>query len=423
MRGVEFEHVPLLCRLFARLRGVRVAEAAHALTGGLAAAGDNAGPAVAVDAGAEAGPLADAGGDAAAVERARAAAAHRVVADRRVPAAACRLLRGDRLAPPRDEARRDPVGVRAVLRLDSALSDDKTQPRADEAWRIRALGPAFHALAEINVTGWTAWVATTGKSWYEAGVEARRRMAAAGYDVAAGDTWALNELSSAVRQGIGDARANMRAFLKGLYDGDGVLPSARGAVFVAGIGQATGDLSVYQARLQDWYEDAEFWTDLSRYASDWSQEVYGDVRALRRRRRDAGDAARLAERVPPAHDRARRRRAAAGDAARALPGRDLQPARERGLAVRRRVRLDERPGRADAGLRLGADIRDALGGQQPLRLRLVAAESRRAALRRVQRADRCAARAARGCDRRLGRSPGGRLRLYLVQPAGSTARP
>ena len=158
------------------------------------------------------------------------------------------------------------------------LVADKTQPRSDQAWRIRALGPAFHALAEINVTGWTSWVSTTGNSWHAAGVEARRRMAAAGYDVAAGDSWALNELSSAVRQGVGSARANMRAFLHGLHDGDGVLPSARGAVFVIGIGQTTADLSVYQARLQDWYEDTAFWGDLSRYSSDLSQELYGDLR-------------------------------------------------------------------------------------------------------------------------------------------------
>ena len=172
------------------------------------------------------------------------------------------------------------------------LVADKSQPRANEAQRIRALGPAFHALAEINVTGWTAWVASTGNSWYQAGVEARRRMAAAGYDVTAGDTWALNELSSAVRQGTGNARANMRAFLNGLYDGDGTLPTARGTVFIAGIGQNTTDLSLYQARLQDWYEDAAFWTDLGRFAADWSQEVYGDVRhyavagATREARRD-----------------------------------------------------------------------------------------------------------------------------------------
>jgi hypothetical protein len=158
------------------------------------------------------------------------------------------------------------------------LVADKTQPRADQAWRIRALGPAFHALAEINVTGWSTWVSTTGNSWYSAGVEARRRMAAAGYDVAAGDSWALNELSSAVRQGAGSARGNMRAFLNGLYDGDGALPPARGAVFITGMSQATGELSVYQARLQDWYEDEGFWNDMSRYVGDWSQELYGDVR-------------------------------------------------------------------------------------------------------------------------------------------------
>jgi uncharacterized repeat protein (TIGR01451 family) len=159
------------------------------------------------------------------------------------------------------------------------LAGDKTQLRSGEASRIRALGPTFNALAEINVTGWTSWVAATGNSWYAAGVEARRRMAAAGYDVGAGDTWALNELSSAVRQGVGVARANMRAFLNGLYDGDGVLPpSVRGVVFVAGIGQAASDLSVYQARLQEWFEDAGFWSDVSRYASDFSQEVYGDLR-------------------------------------------------------------------------------------------------------------------------------------------------
>ena len=169
---------------------------------------------------------------------------------------------------------------------------DKTQQRGDEAWRIRALGPSFHALAEISVNGWTEWVASTGRSWYEAGVEARRRMAAAGYDVTLGDTWALNELSSAVRQGTGDARANMRAFLNGLHDGDGSLPAVRGTVFIAGIGQATTDLSLYQARLQDWYEDSAFWSDVARFVADWSQEVYGDVRhyavpgATREARRD-----------------------------------------------------------------------------------------------------------------------------------------
>jgi hypothetical protein len=158
------------------------------------------------------------------------------------------------------------------------LAGNKTQFRGDQAWRIRALGPQFHALAEVNVTGWSSWVAANGKTWYEAGQQARRGMAAAGYDVSAGDKWVVNELSSAVRQGTGSARANMRSFIRGLYEGDGSVPQARGAVFVIGMSQATGELSVYQSRLQDWYEDAPFWNDMSAYVSDWSQEVYGDVR-------------------------------------------------------------------------------------------------------------------------------------------------
>jgi hypothetical protein len=158
------------------------------------------------------------------------------------------------------------------------LTGDKTQLRSDQAWRIRALGPQFHALAEVNVTGWSNWVSTTGSTWYAAGQEARRRMAAAGYDVVAGDTWVVNELSSAVRQGMGSARSNMRSFIRGLHEGDGTVPATRGAVFVIGMGQATGELSVYQSRLQDWYEDEKFWSDMSAYVSDWSQELYGDVR-------------------------------------------------------------------------------------------------------------------------------------------------
>jgi hypothetical protein len=103
-------------------------------------------------------------------------------------------------------------------------------------------------------------------------------MAAAGYDVTLGDGWALNELSSAVRRGDGTARQNVRDLVRGLYDGDGALPRARGVVYVNGIGQATGDLSVYKANLQSWLLDAGFWGEMSTAVADWSQEVYGDVR-------------------------------------------------------------------------------------------------------------------------------------------------
>ena len=158
------------------------------------------------------------------------------------------------------------------------LVADKTTFRRDQASRIRALGPNFHAMAEIHFATWSRWVTSTGSSWYMAGVTARQRMADAGYDVTRGDSWMLNELTSAVRRGDGNARANVRELLRGLYEGDGTRPT-RGAVLVIGFGQRTGDLSVYQNTLQGWLADSAFWTDMATYVSDWSQEVYGDLRA------------------------------------------------------------------------------------------------------------------------------------------------
>jgi hypothetical protein len=154
---------------------------------------------------------------------------------------------------------------------------DKTNLRPDQAARIRALGQNFHALAEIHWTSWSRWVTNNQTSWYEAGVEARRRMAQAGFDIQAGDTWAINEFPSTVRSNSGTARANARELVRGLYEGDGSR-TARGVVFTVGIGQATTNVSVYQTNLQNWLADVAFWTDMSQYVSDWSQEVYGDFR-------------------------------------------------------------------------------------------------------------------------------------------------
>ena len=158
------------------------------------------------------------------------------------------------------------------------LVSDKTLPRPNAAPRIRALGPNFHAMAEIHFATWTRWVASTGSSWHTAGVTARQRMAAAGFDVAQGDTWVFNELTTAVRRGTGNARANVREFLRGLYEGDGSRPT-RGAVFVIGFGQRSSDVSLYQTNLQNWLADSAFWTDMNTYVSDWTQEAYGDVRS------------------------------------------------------------------------------------------------------------------------------------------------
>ena len=153
------------------------------------------------------------------------------------------------------------------------LAADKTQARPNQAAQIRALGPSFHAVDEISYSGWSGWVGSGSGTWYDAGVLARQRMAAAGFSTAAGDTWAMNELSSAVRTGAGAARRNALDFLHGLAS-DGV----HGIAFTAGIGQPTPDLSSYQVNLQDWLQDTAFWTEAAGYVSDWAQENYGDLR-------------------------------------------------------------------------------------------------------------------------------------------------
>jgi hypothetical protein len=157
---------------------------------------------------------------------------------------------------------------------------DKTNLRSGQAERIRALGQNFHALAEFHWTTWSRWVTDNATTWYAAGVEMRRRMAQAGFDLAAGDTWAVNEFPSTVRSGAGTARDNARELVRGLYEGDtgaGARPT-RGAVFIVGLGQGTTNVSVYQTNLQNWLADLAFWTDMNTYVSDWSQEVYGDFR-------------------------------------------------------------------------------------------------------------------------------------------------
>jgi hypothetical protein len=194
------------------------------------------------------------------------------------------------------------------------LVADKTTMRPNQAWRIRALGPRFHAMAEIHWTTWQNWVRATGRSWYEAGVEARRRMAAAGYDVALGDTWALNEFPSTVRRNIGNARRDARAFVSGLYEGDG--RPAQGLVFVIGVMHGTNDASLYKSTLKSWFADTPFWLDMQRAVRFWGQEVYADARrwgvagaAPDLRERYLNDflqhAARLASVAPPEYDAAR----------------------------------------------------------------------------------------------------------------------
>ncbi len=156
-------------------------------------------------------------------------------------------------------------------------SNDKTQVRSGVASQIDALGANFHAVAEINVTAWQAWVTSTGNSWADAGVDARSEMSAAGFNVSAGDTWAVNELPSSVRQGTGTARSDMEGLVGGLYDGDGSAPT-KGIVFAEGIGQPTNPLTQYKANVESWLQDANFWNAITPDVSDFLQENYGDIR-------------------------------------------------------------------------------------------------------------------------------------------------
>src|SRR5204863_9786714 len=82
----------------------------------------------------------------------------------------------------------------------------------------------------------------------------------------------------AVRTGNGAARQNLRDLLRGLYDAGGTGPAVKGAVCVVGVSQAATNLTTYKGTLQQWYADSAFWSDMTAYVSDWSQEVYGDVR-------------------------------------------------------------------------------------------------------------------------------------------------
>ena len=163
-----------------------------------------------------------------------------------------------------------------------ALAANKTGLRVAQDELVRALG--VRPLAEVNldeVTGWPAWVRTTGNSWFEAGVEFRRRMAAAGYLTQNGETWIVNELDyDTIRDPEGKTRAQMREFFAGLYTGDAGMPAVPGIVLL-GIPfrhQNLPDVDAYRRDLQTLLRDDAFWRDIDRYTSAFAVEGYADSR-------------------------------------------------------------------------------------------------------------------------------------------------
>ena len=183
------------------------------------------------------------------------------------------------------------------------MSNQKTEPRRNQAAQIRELGPQFHALFDIflaDATGWVNWVAenrhrfdSEEETWYEAGVEARRRMALPDrdFDVGSGDSWLVNDFNTGTRRDGGTyfgldlepwKRANMRALVRGLHEGpaDGSLGKTRGLAQVAiqFTHQNIPFVEEYKADWKAWLEDEAFWADIAEHVRWIGKEVYADSR-------------------------------------------------------------------------------------------------------------------------------------------------
>ena len=178
-----------------------------------------------------------------------------------------------------------------------ALAGDKTQLRPPAVYeRVRRLGPNIHPLAEVTLgqTGWAKWVADGNGSWYHAGVEFRRRMAAAGLDPARGETWLVNEFDRTTRVDSTHRlpieiernvtrpypRQAMRDLVRGLYEGAPGMPRLRGSAEI-GISfshQNLPNVPGYKRELKAWLEDAAFWNDMRGRVRWLLREVYADTR-------------------------------------------------------------------------------------------------------------------------------------------------
>ncbi len=173
------------------------------------------------------------------------------------------------------------------------LAANKKGLRVREDDAIRALG--LHPVAELTtgeITGWANWVNEPGRNrtWFDAGVEFRRAMEQAGYDVTAGETWLINEFDRTTAR---DAprqppdhdwpparRADMRELMRGLYQGAPGMPKAPG---IAEIGihfrhQNLPTVNRYRLDMKRWLADAGFWSDADRYLRWIAVESYPDSR-------------------------------------------------------------------------------------------------------------------------------------------------
>jgi len=165
------------------------------------------------------------------------------------------------------------------------LAADKTRLRVAQDDVIRGLGPQFHPVAEVVLggpTGWATWVdGSAGRTWFDAGVEFRRRMAEAGYRFDLGETWLLNEFDKSTRRDEPPyTRAAMTDLLRGLHHGDGSGPTVPGIVEIgiAYTHQNIPDIVGYKAEMKAWLRDSGFWRSIAPSISVLTKEVYPDAR-------------------------------------------------------------------------------------------------------------------------------------------------
>jgi hypothetical protein len=175
------------------------------------------------------------------------------------------------------------------------LAADKKGLRVLQDDVIRGLG--VHPVAEFTVgeaTGWANWVLANpndNQTWFTAGVEFRRRMAAAGYS-GPDETWLMNELDrSTMRDGPREPpdqpwpafpRAAMIELLQGLYFGDVGMQPLPGVVEIGVHFRHQNMPAEMIARLKAdakaWFADNTFWSAIAPSVRWLAVETYPDVR-------------------------------------------------------------------------------------------------------------------------------------------------
>ena len=166
------------------------------------------------------------------------------------------------------------------------LSDDHKALRPLQDDLVRALGPRIHPVAEVTLgtlTGWASWVTgAPGRTWYDAGIEFRRRMDAAGYRSDLGETWLLNEFDRSTRRDEPPyTRAAMRDLVRGLYRGSDLESPALPGIVEIGIAythQNIPDVPQYKAEMKSWLQDSAFWQAVGPTIRLLAKEAYPDAR-------------------------------------------------------------------------------------------------------------------------------------------------